>query len=234
MSSEEPNAQLQQAAPRNEPEAGTFGPLAVYWTDEDVLAGKLVYMQSGRIARLYRIDPDGRRIFITPKGQLLCEHGERPSTILGWISAEAHAGGDARPRTTTCCTCLNTDGLHHTKSMPMPAPEELPPEPESLFSFLEQLGTEKITVKGRISLHVPHTIGRQRMFLTQRGGQLVCAHAHTREILSKIKKARDTGATAMRLRGPMCDCEFSSLASRKAVRGLPKMAMLPGRRGATR
>ena len=48
-------------------------PPAMYWTDDDVLNGKLIYMPTGRIAMLHRVEADGRKVFITPTGSLLCE-----------------------------------------------------------------------------------------------------------------------------------------------------------------
>lgn len=53
------------------------GPPAVYWTDDDVLDGKLIYMPTGRIAALHRVEADGRKVFITPTGSLLCERTRR-------------------------------------------------------------------------------------------------------------------------------------------------------------
>ena len=102
----------------------TKDPPSVYWSEEDVLSGKPIYMPTGRIASLHRVEPDGRRIFITPSAQLLCEHGERPSTILSWISKETHARqeGVPAPLRNSLCDCLNTDGMYFTKAKPMPTP----------------------------------------------------------------------------------------------------------------
>lgn len=210
---------------------------SVYWSEKDVLSGKRIYMSTGRIASLHRVEPDGRRIFITPSAQLLCEHGERPSTILSWISKEAHAKqeGVPAPLRTSPCGCLNTDGMYFTKAKPIPTPEELPPAPTSLFTFLEELDTRKIVVQGRISRHVPHTTGNKAMFLTMKGGQFVCRHAHTLATLRKMRKARCAGAaSAPKFRGGMCHCELDGLPQRTGLKSMPKLSMLPGKFGDAR
>ena len=58
---------LQQSAAGNT----TGDPPAVYWSDADVLDGKPIWMPTGRVASLHRVEPDGRRIFITPSAQHL-------------------------------------------------------------------------------------------------------------------------------------------------------------------
>ena len=53
-----------------------------YPPEEAVMAGELVLLASGRFGRLFRTDPTGRRSFLTPNCELVCEHGERPNSIL--------------------------------------------------------------------------------------------------------------------------------------------------------
>lgn len=212
----------------------TDDPPAVYWSDADVLAGKPIWMPTGRVASLHRVEPDGRRIFITPSAQLLCEHGERPSTILSWVAKEARAvqEGEEPPTRNSLCDCLNTDGLYYTKSKPQPPPEELPPTPLSLFSFLEELDTQKVSVHGRVQRHVPHTTGNKAMYLTQKGGLFVCQHAHTLSTLRKMRKVRCCGTAMPKFRnGGMCDCELDDLPQRTGLKSLPKLSTLPGKFG---
>ena len=59
----------------------TANQTAVYWSQEDIMSGKLIYMPTGRIARLHRVEPDGRLVMITPRGQLLCEHGVLKTSV---------------------------------------------------------------------------------------------------------------------------------------------------------
>ena len=208
-------------------------PPAVYWTRDDVLSRKMIYMPTGRIARLLRVEPDGRLVMITPEGKILCEHGECSSTILSWIGAEkaARSKGEEPPPRKSACDCENTDGLYHSKSKPRPPDEELPPQPDSLYSFLsDNLSTHELKVAGRSMRHVPHTTGKKAMYLTQKGGNFVCKHAHSLVVLRKMRKARSAGTTG-RFRGGMCDCELDGLPQRNGLKKLPKLAEMPGKYG---
>jgi hypothetical protein len=157
--------------------------------------------------------------------------GECPSTIISWINNEAK--GVKRKGTT--CTCLNTDGLYFTKSKPRPPPCELPPEPASLFSFLEELDTQKVCVHGRIARHVPHTTGKSAMYLAQKGGHFVCRHAHTMAVLRKMRKARaETNGRLFKFRGGMCNCELADLPQRNGPKSMAKLGDIPGKYGELR
>ena len=57
-------------------------------TDES--SGGLVLLPSFRFARPHS-ELNGRRIFITTGGDLVCEHGELPSTISTWLQREKAA-----------------------------------------------------------------------------------------------------------------------------------------------
>ena len=125
--------------------------------------------------------------------------------------------------------------MYYTKAKPMPTPEELPSPPPSLFSFLEELGTQRIVVRGRTSRHVPHTTGKKAMYLTMKGGQFVCRHAHTLATLRKMRKVRSAGATTPKFRnGGMCHCELDDLPQRTGLKSMPKLSMLPGKFGDAR
>jgi hypothetical protein len=222
-----PLEQDNQGLVKNKPEE----PSLLYWSDADVFAGKQIYMPTGRIASLFRVEPDGRKIFITPDGFLVCEHGERPSTILSWVSKEKEQGCGPEQRN-SCCDCVNSDGMHFTKRKPKPS--ELPPKPDSLYTFLEGLDTQKICVDGRLARHVPHTIGKKAMFLTQKGGNFTCRHAHTLSTLRKMRKVRMGGSGCINFRGGMCDCELDYLPQRTGLKMLSKLSMLPGKFGKER
>ena len=174
--------------------------------------------------------------------------GERPSTILSWVAKEAqraHAagapnegdgggqdvGGESEIRVLSLCTCVNTDCMYWTTKA-NPKPSELPPMPTSLYSFLEDLDTEQIVVKGRAARHVPHTTGRKAMYLTQKGGHFVCRHAHTISTLRKMAKARKCGNVVMpKFSGGVCDCELDNLPHRCGLKSLPKLSDVPGKFG---
>lgn len=165
--------------------------------------------------------------------------GERPSTILSWLAKEArrakelgdggeegsaHGGLPCKDtRSLSLCTCANTDGMYWSaKSNPKPA--ELPPMPSSLYSFLEDLDTDKIVVKGRVARHVPHTTGRKAMYLTQKGGLFVCRHAHTLATLRKMANARKCSDMVVpKFRGGVCNCELDNLPHRCGLKKLPKL-----------
>eukprot|EP00966_Prymnesium_polylepis_P164952 3813679-Prymnesium_polylepis.1 len=44
-----------------------------------------------RVARLHHVTDCGRKVFVTPAGKLVCEHGEFASSIGSWVSAEQAA-----------------------------------------------------------------------------------------------------------------------------------------------
>ena len=190
-----------------------------YWSDQDILNGKPILTDTMRVARFHRVDSEGRRIFITPSGQLLCPHGERPSTILSWTGPEECAKRDGLPvpaRKNTTCTCDHTELMYHTKSNPLPPAEELPPVPSSLYTFLEALDTHKIVVRGQAARHVPGTgTGTGAMYVRKKGGHFCCKHLHTLAVIKKMKKARElTQHTPSKFRGGMCGCTLPKLPQR--------------------
>ena len=85
----------------------------VYWTDDEIQAGKWIVLPNLRVARLHHLSGD-RRVFITTDGKLVCEHGECSSSICSWLSAEQRARkeGVELPQRNSACDCENTDGLH--------------------------------------------------------------------------------------------------------------------------
>ena len=206
-----------------------------YWTDLEVSEGKMIIFPTMRVAKLHRVAPDGRQIFITPSAKLLCAHGERPSTILSWICRESQAekNGTAAPLRNSICDCMNTDNLYFTKSKP--APSEPPAEhPKSLFSFLEKLGTNTSMVRGRVSRHVPHTKGEAAMYLTQKGGHFVCKHHHTLSVLRKMRKVRNGTLKGVRFHGGICDCNLADLPKRTGLSLMPQLGDIAGKYGELR
>ena len=204
-----------------------------YWSDQDVLDGKLILMPTLRLAKLHRIEPDGRRVFITPTSQLVCVHGECSSTLTSWIGRETKAANEGlvAPTRPSNCDCLNTDGLYHTKAKPMPS--TLPEMPASLFAYLEEIDTDKIVIHGRLSRHVPHTVGDKRMYLSQRGGHFVCKHAHSLSILRQMQKSR-VGGVQKKFQGGMCDCKLDCLPQRSGLKKFAKLCEMPGKFGEAR
>ena len=225
---------LEELPPNSSNGDEDHSPPQTYWTEEEVLSGKLVLLPTLRLARLHRVEADGRRVFITPQSKLLCEHGECPSTILSWINREAQAAaaGEAAPARSSCCNCLNTDGLYHTQSKPAPA--EAPASPPSLFAFLEELNTHKSIVNGRVARHVPHTHGNGAMYLSQKGGHFVCKHHHTLATIRKMRKARSGCGPAIKFRGGECNCDLKHLPQRNGLKTLPQLGELPGKWGELR
>ena len=72
------------------------------------------------------------------------------------------------------------------------------------------------------------------MYLTQKGGLLVCRHAHTLSTLRKMRKVRCYGIPAPSRgfrNGGMCDCELDDLPQRTGLKSLPKLSTLPGKFG---
>ena len=49
---------------------------------------QLELLPSMRFGKLYSTMADGKKIFLSTEGQLLCEHGELASTISFWTSME--------------------------------------------------------------------------------------------------------------------------------------------------
>ena len=93
-----------------------------YWSESDVEDGKWVVLPTMRVARLHHVTDCGRKVFITPAGKLICEHGECASSIGSWVSAEqaAQRVGEQPFSRNGICDCQNTDGMHW--SLPLLGP----------------------------------------------------------------------------------------------------------------
>ena len=84
-----------------------------YWNESDIKDGKWVVLPTMRVARLHHVTDCGRKVFVTPAGKLVCEHGECASSIGSWVlqnklrsvwaSSHFHATS-ATARTPTACT----------------------------------------------------------------------------------------------------------------------------------
>ena len=166
----------------------------------------LVLLPSLRLGRLYNELSDGKKVYLSTEGQLVCEHGELASNISYWCAMEKKAkvdglcppprGGHINP---SVCDCQTTEGLNVT----IPASTLLPAKPSSLFGFLETSGTEMIKVKGRDARRVPHT--KDAAFVST-VGQVTCRHGASRRSL--IKKERSTTESK---RLPSCGCSIRHL-----------------------
>ena len=158
---------------------------------------------------------DGKKIYIDTKGELLCEHGERSTTITFWMAMEKRAkidGTEPPPRggfqTPSICDCMNTDGLN----VKIPESVEAPALPPSLFEHLESIDTEVIKVKGRDARCIPYVTGP--VFVSTIG-TLTCRHGASRRSL--IKKER-SGIESKRL--PACGCKLKALSLHGGLKGL--------------
>ena len=174
---------------------------ATYWSDADVRAGKWIVMPNTRLAKVHHVC-NGRKVFITNNGKLVCEHGEVSSSISSWVSTEQRAksaGVDPPPRNSTC-NCANTDGLHWTKEMPEPLVSIDPPS-DTLFGVLNELDTFKVVVRGHDLRHVPHTNGNAALFVSEKGGVLCCRHGHSLNVLRAMQEGK-----TIRFRGGVCGC----------------------------
>ena len=166
----------------------------------------LVLLPSMRLCQLYNELTDGKKIFLTTEGQLVCEHGELASTIGYWCAIEKKAkvdglcpprrGGYSNP---SVCDCKTTEGLN----VAILASTLPPAKPSSLFEFLETSGTELVKVKGRDARRIPHT--KDAAFVST-VGQVTCRHGASRRSL--IKKERSTTESK---RLPKCGCRLQHL-----------------------
>jgi len=184
----------------------------VYWTDDEIQAGKWIVLPNLRVARLHHLSGD-RRVFITTDGKLVCEHGECSSSICSWLSAEQRARkeGVELPQRNSVCDCENTDGLHWTKAMPQEAVGVLPAD--SFAGLLATLGTERVTARGRVLRHVPHT----SLFLSEKEGMFCCRHGNSLSVLRLIH----SGASR-KFRGGVCKCCVSAPPRRLGLMRLKK------------
>ena len=169
-------------------------------------------LPSMQFAMLHSVQPDGKQIFITAAGKLVCPHGECPSTICYWIREERIARKEGIPlplrggsRGLSTCNCQNTDGLNAKSDNAT----HLPARPSSLFDFLEKQGEELVIVKGRHARRIPHLPGPTFVTTT---GQLCCRHGASRLSLNNKLKARIRPSVRL----PTCGCNLKPLPVRGA------------------
>jgi hypothetical protein len=176
----------------------------------DDSSGGLVLLPSFRFARPHS-ELNGRRIFITSGGDLVCEHGELPSTISTWLQREkaAERSGHSPPPRASICDCRTSKGLNSAGS-----PGQAAKPPKSLFDHLCSLEMPTITVHGREARQVPFTHGNQTTFLTTMG-DLVCRHGRKRQTLGN--KRWKEGAVS---KGIACSCAPPPFPFRKSLVGV--------------
>ena len=178
-------------------------------------APQLELLPSMRFGRLFSTMLDGKKIYLSTEGQLLCEHGELSSTISLWNSIEKRAkvdGTEPPPRggfqTPSICDCVTTEGMN----VNLPYDVEIPVKPSSLFEFLESSGAECVKVKGRDARRIPYT--NSPIFVSTIG-TLTCHHGASRRSL--IKKERSV-IESKRL--PTCGCKLKALSMSGGLKGL--------------
>ena len=161
----------------------------------------LVLLPSLCFGAPFSLQPDGKQVFITPAGKLVCPHGELSSTISCWLASEKKArleGLPIRPRGgsrgQSSCDCQSTEGLNVTPD----ASTAPPTPPASLFKFLQDTGAELTTVKGREARRIPHVAGP--MFVTTMG-KLCCRHGASRASLNKRQRCSEPSSHR-----PACQC----------------------------
>ena len=177
---------------------------------------ELVLLPSMHFGKLYTVQPDGKKVFLTTAGKLVCEHGEISSTICHWISHEkkAEAAGQPMPprggsKGVSVCDCKSTEGLNVKLCCSICPPKP----PASLFEFLQASGSELIQVKGRSACRVPHMPGP--MFVTSTG-RLCCRHGASRRSLAAARQR--SGAASSRL--PTCKCTLGPLPLHTGLKGV--------------
>ena len=176
---------------------------------------QLELLPSMRFARLYTKQADGKAVYLTTEGQLVCQHGELPSTISFWTSVEKRARADGLeppPRgainNPSMCDCQTTEGLN----VKLPVDLAPPTKPTSLFEFLEASDTEVIKVKGREARQIPHQCDTAFVSTV---GMVTCRHGASRRSL--IKKER---CVVESKRLPACGCKLGPLPLHTGLKGL--------------
>ena len=167
-----------------------------HWDAAAVKPGQLVLMPTFRFARLYRTEADGRRTFVAADGScLLCEHGEKASTIATWCYEERAAQRDRiEPKKRSgICDCTTARGLF-MKQAGLATDNEPLVMPASLFDHLVAIGAPSILVKGREARRLPYTSGERTTYLTS-FGQLVCRHGRKRSTLTDRRRAAACSCT---------------------------------------
>jgi len=190
---------------------------------DEATATNLVLLPSLSVGTPFSLQPDGKQVFITPTGKLVCPHGELSSTICYWLAAEKKARLEGLPpplrggsRGQSVCDCQNTEGLNVTPD----TSTILPSPPDSLFQFLEDAGAELIKVKGRDARRIPHVPGPT--FVTSYG-KLCCRHGASRASLCKKQKL------APSTRRPACECVLKPLPARSGLKDLQLGKWSPGK-----
>lgn len=138
--------------------------------------GERALLPSFKMGTLLNIQPDGRKVYMEDStGHLLCEHGERASTICTWLLNErtARLNGMPLPPRTSCCDCQTTEGMHKTYLAPQN------PTAVSVFEHLESLDTDRKTFKGREARHIPFTDNEYMAYVTV-DGRILCKHGRAR------------------------------------------------------
>ena len=180
-----------------------------------VAQSELHLLPSLHLARLFSEQPDGKKVYYTTTGKLVCPHGETAHSIYHFIGEEKKADADGQPRRPrggchffTTCDCQSTEGLN------VKVPDDIPPPtpPSSLFEYLEERDTELITVKGRPARRIPHLPGP--MYVTS-VGRLCCRHGASRR---SLLKRQNSDKPSVRL--PTCGCELRPLSLRTGLKGL--------------
>ena len=177
---------------------------------------ELVLLPSMHFGKLFSVQPDGKRVFLTTAGKLVCEHGEISSTICHWLSQEkqAEAAGQSTPprggrKGISACDCKSTEGLNVNVGGSICPPKP----PGSLFEFLHADGSHLIQVKGRTACQVPHIPGPMFVIST---GRLCCRHGASRRSLAAARQR--SGAASSRL--PTCKCTLGPLPLHTGLKGV--------------
>ena len=171
--------------------------------------GDLELLPSFKMGRLINVEPDGRKIYkCDSSGHLLCEHGERASTISSWVLGEKTAKLNGTPvpaRLGSSCTCQTTEGMHKAYLASPPSPPAV-----SLFEHLQLLDTDCQHFKGREARHIPFTHDEYVTYVT-RDGRMLCKHGRARLTLQwDGKQARKHGAVPK----AACGCKAFPLPKR--------------------
>ena len=175
-------------------------------------------LPSMQFGTLHHVQADGKQVFITTSGKLVCPHGECSSTILSWLRDERIAKEKGLPlparggsRGISTCDCQNTDGLNGKLDNGSGLADTTP---TSLFEFLEKQDTELITVKGREARRIPHLSGPTYVTAT---GKLCCRHGASRQSLINKQKAGSRPSSRL----PTCGCVLHPLPVRNGgLRGV--------------
>ena len=167
-------------------------------------------LASMQFATPHSVRPDGKQIFLTTAGKLVCPHGECSGTICHWLREERAARDKGLPppprggsRGLSTCDCQSTDGLNGK----LDAEAKPPSLPPSLFEFLVQQKSEVVLVKGREARRVPYLGGPT--FLTSTG-RLCCRHGASRRSLINREKAGSRPSARL----PSCGCVLKPLPVR--------------------